>query len=228
MISPKTILIMSVSLALVSQVHASDQTVTKAAVSITTSQSININNPEQESGVASLVSGVSESADRLQKAVEQFGVAMGNAKTQDAGMKALDEMLEAARNVNNSLNKDSKIWNELQELITDWTKKRDSVIERSRNNPGLQPLAARWQEKVERVVELRKSILDQASDSNLLIQDIENKREVIAEYYELDAIDQVIAEMQVMNEELTAMNKSMREILEQTVGVEEGRVPATN
>ena len=31
-----------------------------------------------------------------------------------------------------------------------------------------------------------------------------------------------------MNEELTAMNKSMREILEQTVGVEEGRVPATN
>lgn len=183
---------------------------------------------EKEAGVAALVTGVTESANNLQAALDRFGSAMSDAKTQDAGMKALNEMLEAARGVNESLNQDSEIWVELQGLIDEWTKKRDSVSERARNNPGLLPLAARWQEKLDRVVELRTSILDQATDSEILIQDIENKKEVIAEYYELDAIDQVLAEMQVMNDELASMNESMRVILEKTVGVEEGQVPATN
>lgn len=178
--------------------------------------------------VTVLVSQVSESAERLQGAVERFSQAMESAGTQDAGMRALDEMLEAARGVNNSLNKDSEIWAQLDGLINTWSAKRDSAIERARTNPGLQPLAERWQEKIGKAVELRTAILDQGADSAMLVQDIENKKEVIAEYYELDAIDQVLSEMQVMSDELTAMNASMQEILEKTVGVQEDRESVTN
>ena len=182
----------------------------------------------QGAGVPTLVNGVTESANRLQAAVDRFGAAMAGAEDQDAGMKALDEMLEAARSVNESLNRDSKIWTELNGLIDQWTGKRNSVNARARNNPALLPLAALWQEKVDRVIDLRTSILDQATDSELLIRDVENKKEVIAEYYQLDAIDQVLAEMQVMNDELTSMNESMRMILEKTGGLEEAQVPTTN
>jgi len=180
------------------------------------------------SDVAGLVSKVSESAGNLQEAVKGFSEAMEAAGTQDAGMKALDEMLEAARNVNESLNKDSEIWSQLDGLITTWSAKRDSAIERGRTNPDLQRLAERWQEKIKKAVELRTAILDQAADSAMLVQDIENKKEVIAEYYELDAIDQVLAQMQVMSDELTSMNTSMQEILEKTVGVQENRETVTN
>lgn len=182
----------------------------------------------KDSGVSTLVSGVTESANRLQASVDRFENAMKDASQKDAGMKALDEMLVAARGVNESLNKDSETWGELQGLIDMWTKKRDSVIERAKSNPSLQPLAALWQEKVDRVIELRTAILDQAADSELLITDIENKKEVIAEYYELDKVDLVLAEMEVMNDELTSMNQSMQLILEKTTGVEEQKAPTTN
>lgn len=178
--------------------------------------------------VTVLVGQVSESAGRLQGAVERFSQAMEAAGTQDVGMRALDEMLNAARGVNESLNKDSQVWGELEALITTWSTKRDSTIERARTNPGLQPLAERWQEKINKAVELRTAILDQAADSEVLLEDIENKKEIIAEYYELDAIDQVLAEMQVMSDELTTMNASMQEILNKTVGVQEGREAVTN
>lgn len=183
---------------------------------------------EEEPSVAVLVDGVSASAGRLQDAVGRFEEAMAGAKSKESGMKALDEMLSAARDVNESLNKDSEIWNELQSLIDDWSKQRDSVVERSRENPALEPLAQRWQEKLDRVTELRSSILDQATDSELLVQDIENKKEVIVEYYKLKLIDEVLVEMQAMSDELTTMNDSMRVILEQTTGVQENKASTTN
>ncbi|NKN31690.1 hypothetical protein [Marichromatium bheemlicum] len=182
----------------------------------------------EQAGPRVLVEGVQQSAVRLQDAVDGFRAAMAQANSQDSGMAALDEMLDVARDVNESLNKDSEIWNELQRLIDEWTAKRDSVIERARTNPGLQKLAKNWQDKVDQVIELRSLILDQATDSEMLVQDIENKKEIIAEYYELNAIDLVLAEMQVMSDELTAMNDSMRLILEQTAGVEGDLTPTTN
>lgn len=175
---------------------------------------------QEDQGVASLVTGVTDSANRLQEAFGAFTTAIGDAKNKDSGMKALDEMLAAARGVNESLNKDSEIWKDLDGLLVDWTQKRDDLNTRSKDNPALLPIAEEWQKKLDRVTELRSSILDQSTDSSILITDIENQKEVIAAYYELDQIDSVLQAMETMNDEFTTMNETMQTILAQTVGVQ--------
>jgi len=174
---------------------------------------------QEAEGVDSLVAGVTASANRLQEAFAAFTTAIDDAANQESGMRALDEMLAAARSVNESLNRDSEIWNDLEALVAQWTERRNDLNERGKNNPALLPAAEEWQKKLDRVMELRTSILDQSTDSEILISDIENQKEVIAAYYELGQIDAVLTAMETMNDEFTQMNDTMQLILAQTVGV---------
>ncbi|MDF2235874.1 hypothetical protein P2H44_25255 [Albimonas sp. CAU 1670] len=176
---------------------------------------------DADPSVTAITNTVTESAGRISTAFEAFTSAMDSANVEDAAVQALDQMLEAVRGVNADLGRDSEAWAKLEELIASWSKKRDDLLEKSRDNPALAEVAELWQDKLDRIGELKLSILDQAADSELLVEEIEDKREVIIAYMEVDSIDQVMAAMETMNAELTAMNDSMRTILEQTAGLDE-------
>lgn len=175
----------------------------------------------QAGDVNAVVSTVTDSANRIQGAFDRFSQAMETADGEES-VRALEEMLEAVRAVNSNLGRDSEAWGELETLTAEWTKTRDDLIERSKSNPGLADVAKVWQAKLDRIAELKNSILDQSADSELLVEEIENKREIVLAYMQADQIDLVINEMEAMNAELTAMNDGMRNILDQTAGLEEG------
>jgi len=178
----------------------------------------------QGGDVTAVVSTVTDSANRIQGAFDRFNEAMETADG-NASVDALDDMLAAVRAVNSNLGRDSEAWSELETLTAEWTNMRDNLVERSKDNPGLAEVAKVWQGKLDRISELKNSILDQSADSELLVEEIENKREIVVAYMKADQIDLVISEMEAMNAELTAMNDGMRNILDQTAGLEEGEEP---
>lgn len=178
----------------------------------------------QGGDVTAVVSTVTDSANRIQGAFDRFNEAMETADG-NASVEALEDMLAAVRAVNSNLGRDSEAWSELETLTAEWTNMRDDLVERSKENPGLAEVAKVWQGKLDRISELKNSILDQSADSELLVEEIENKREIVLAYMQADQIDLVISEMEAMNAELTAMNDGMRNILDQTAGLEEGEEP---
>lgn len=139
-----------------------------------------------EGDVAGHVAVVTISAGRLQDAFKRLEDALTGAGDRDTRLKALDEMLAAARGVNESLNRDSETWQDLSRLEVEWTGKRDDMNERAKANPALLGPAQQWQDKLDRVAALRNAFLDQVTDADVLISDIEAQREVVAASCELD------------------------------------------
>ena len=191
-------------------------------------QSVEAEAAPQDVDVASLIEKVGNSASGLQGTVANLQEAMNRVSDPKEGAEALDAMLAAARDLNESLNSDSEIWTELNTLLQGWTDKRNSLNQRCKDNAELCDLADRWQERIDTAQRLRSSILDQAAQSASLVEEIENKREVILEYYELDLVDEVLAQMSVMNDELTAMNQSMQDIVSMAGGMAPGTATTTN
>ena len=180
--------------------------------------------PAQNNPMAQAMSGVTEVATELQATVAQLSDDIQkSSNSSEKGAQVLDEMLAAASNVNESLDEDSEVWLELNTLLDTWSKKRDELTKKAETNPALQDVANIWQDRMTEGMALRTQILDQATASRLLVEDIEAQREVILAYYDVGASDQVLASMRKVSDQLGKMNDDMRSMLGQA-GIE---VPTT-
>lgn len=171
---------------------------------------------DTDNPMADLMAGVTATATNLSSTVETLSeriVASSNSR--EEGTRMLDEMLAAARDVNDSLDRDSEIWTELNEMIKEWTATRDGLRERIAENPNLEPVMDLWATRIEDANRLRTQILDQSATSQGLVEQIENQREVVLAYYEVGAADAVLMAMQEMSDDLGEMNAQMVEILSQ-------------
>lgn len=168
-----------------------------------------------DADVAALVEDVTLIAQGLQTRIETLGAQMSQASDLEAGTRAMDEMLAAALEVYESLNRDSELWDEMNGMMETWSARRDDLLERASQNPALQPVADSWQARIDRGLTLRQQIVEQAAESEALIDQIESQREVIIAYYEIDLADQALATMQAMSDELGSMNERMSGILAQ-------------
>ena len=172
----------------------------------------------QDSGngdVASLVKDVTAIAEGLQARVSTLSDQISASSDAEAGTRALDEMLAAARELQESLGRDSELWDEMNGMMDTWAAQRDELLERSKKIPALKPVADGWQSRIDEGLVLRQQILAQSAESEALIAQIEEQREVIIAYYDLDLADQALATMRLMSEELGTMNATMSSILEQ-------------
>ena len=142
-----------------------------------------------------------------------------SARSAEEGTRMLDEMLEAARGVNESLDRDSEVWVELNALLSEWSTKRDETFVAAEDNPAMKDVAQLWADRVEQGIALRTQILDQASNSSNLVADIEAQRDVVLAYFEVGAADQVLTSMQQISDQLGEMNSEMQSILA-TAGIE--------
>jgi len=165
--------------------------------------------------VASLVADVTTIAEGLQFRVATLGDQIAASSDAEAGTKALDEMLAAAQELQDSLGRDSELWDEMNGMMDVWAQKRDDLLERAKTLPKLKPVAEGWQSRIDEGLVLREKILEQAAESEALIAQIEEQREVIIAYYDLDLADQALETMRAMSEELGTMNAAMSSILEQ-------------
>lgn len=168
-----------------------------------------------ESDVATLVDGVTAIAQGLQNRVATLSRQMEASSDTESGTRALDEMLAAARELQDSLGRDSELWDEMNGMMDLWGTRRDELLERAKVNPALRPIATGWQKRIDEGLKLREQILIQAAESEALIDQIESQREVIVEYYNLGLADQALQTMRVMSDELGTMNASMTSILAQ-------------
>lgn len=165
--------------------------------------------------VASLVEDVTAIAEGLQARVASLGDQIAASSDAETGTRALDEMLAAARELQDSLGRDSELWDEMNGMMDNWAAKRDELLARSQTIPALKPVADGWQSRIDEGLLLRQQILAQAAESEALIEQIEEQREVIIAYYDLDLADQALETMRLMSEELGTMNSTMSSILAQ-------------
>lgn len=181
---------------------------------------------EDEPDVAALVDDVSSIAQGLQVRIETLGEQMAVSSDAESGTRALDEMLAAARELQDSLGRDSELWDEMNGMMDVWGQKRDDLLVRAADVPALRPVAEGWQSRIDEGLTLRTQILEQAAESEALIAQIEDQREVIIAYYDLNLADQALATMRLMSEELGTMNAAMGSILAQANVVAEQPVVA--
>ncbi|MGX0905124.1 DNA repair exonuclease SbcCD ATPase subunit [Roseovarius sp. MBR-79] len=170
---------------------------------------------DSEPDVASLVQDVTSIAQGLEGRIETLSIQMAEASDLEAGTKALDEMLAAAREVYDSLNRDSELWGEMNGMLDTWSVRRDNLLKEAQDVPALKDVASGWQDRIDRAITLRQQITEQAAESEALIAQIEDQRRVIIAYYEAKLADQALATMEVMSAELGAMNEKMSGILTQ-------------
>lgn len=143
--------------------------------------------------VANLVEDVTAIAEGLQARVSSLGDQIAASSDAETGTRALDEMLAAARELQESLGRDSELWDEMNGMMDNWAAKRDDLLARSQTIPALKPVADGWQSRIDAGLQLRQQILEQAAESEALIEQIEEQREVIIAYYDLDLADQALS-----------------------------------
>jgi uncharacterized protein YyaL (SSP411 family) len=191
-----------------------------AEVKLTTGGQENLTTEAQENPMAAAFGNVTAVAQSLQDTVANLQANIANsANSAEEGTKMLNEMLEAARGVNESLDKDSEVWVDLNALLSEWSAKRDQTFAAAQDNPAMKKVADLWAERVEQGMALRTQILDQASSSSILVADIEAQREVVLAFFEVGAADAVLASMQQISDQLGEMNAEMQSILA-TAGVD--------
>ncbi|WP_273523268.1 hypothetical protein [Rhodosalinus sediminis] len=178
-----------------------------------------------EGGVDDLLMGVTDVATGLQDTVAELGDALEeSAQSPEKGQETLEAMLAAAHDVNESLDEDSEIWVDLNVLLDQWSERRDELAQRAEEVPRLSDVVDEWQLRIDNAMELRTQILDQASASSLLVDQIEADREVVLAWYEVGAADRVLQTMQKMSDQLGAMNAQMQSIVDQTGSLGGGEV----
>ena len=169
----------------------------------------------QEPDMAQLVESVTTIATGLSTRVSTLSEVIAASTDGDAAAKALDEMLEAARQMQTDLGRDSQVWTDINDMLTVWGERRDDLRKRAVSNPALAPVAETWQARIDEALKLREQILKQSAESQALIDQIEAQREVVLAYYEAALADQALATMRAISEELGQMNDQMTSIVNQ-------------
>lgn len=168
-----------------------------------------------DTDVAQLVDNVTVIAQGLQARVADLSEQIAASSDAESGTRALDEMLAAAQELQDNLGRDSTLWSEMNGMMDNWGTKRDDLLERAKTVPALKPVADGWQSRIDEGLVLREQILKQAAESEALITQIEEQREVIIAYYDLDLADKALETMRLMSDELGTMNSAMSSILAQ-------------
>lgn len=182
---------------------------------------------QEEQDIGEIIQNVTTISQQLSSRIESLGQRIGDsANSAEEGTRLLDEMLEAARNVHASLDQESEIWTDLKSLMVTWEGKRDDLYERAKDTPELKPIADSWQERIDKALVLQDQIRTQSTDGLILIEDLEKKREVVLALYDAELGDQVLATMQQISDELTAMNTAVGDIVNQANSVGQRGVAA--
>lgn len=175
---------------------------------------------ESSTDIATLIKSVSSVSNGLNDTISTFGARMeASANSAAEGTKLLDEMIAAAKEVHENLDKDSEIWTDLNSLMAEWGEKRDDLMKRAAVNAALKPVADTWQDRIDKAMVLRDQIREQSTDGVVLIEQLESQREVVLALYEAEMADQVLATMQQISSELTEMNEAMGAIVNQAEAV---------
>lgn len=168
-----------------------------------------------EPDMAMLVDNVTTIATGLSTRVSTLSEVIAASTDGDSAAKALNEMLEAARQMQSDLGRDSQVWTDINAMLEVWAERRDDLQKRAAENQALGPIADSWQARIDEALKLREQILGQSAESEALIDQIEAQREVVIAYYEANLADQALAEMRAISDELGQMNEQMTSIVNQ-------------
>ena len=168
-----------------------------------------------EPDMVELVESVTTIANGLSTRVSTLSEVIAASTDGDAAAKALDEMLEAARQMQADLGSDSQVWTDINAMLEVWAERRDTLRDRAVTNAALAPVADTWQARIDEAMTLREQILKQSSESLALIDQIEAQREVVLAYYEAQLADQALETMRAISDELGQMNDQMTSIVNQ-------------
>jgi hypothetical protein len=169
----------------------------------------------EEPDMVELVESVTVIATGLSDRVATLSEVIAASTDGDAAARALDEMLEAARQMQADLGRDSDVWRDINAMLEVWSERRDDLRERAVNNQALGPIADTWQARIDEALTLREQILGQSAESQALIDQIEAQREVVIAFYEANLADQALATMRAISDELGQMNEQMTSIVNQ-------------
>lgn len=169
----------------------------------------------EEPDMGELVEKVTMIATGLSDRVATLGEVIVSANGGDAAAKALDEMLDAARQMQADLGRDSEVWSDIKAMLEIWGERRDDLRSRAVDNAALAPIADTWQARIDEALTLRQQILEQSGESQALIDQIEAQRDVVFAYYEANMADQALETMRAISDELGQMNDQMSSIVSQ-------------
>lgn len=169
----------------------------------------------QEPDMVALVASVTSIASGLSVRVETLGDIISATTDGDEAARALDEMLDAARQMQADLGRDSAVWQDINAMLEVWVERRDDLRERAVENQGLAPIAETWQARIDEALNLREQILGQSAESQALIEQIEAQREVVIALYDANMADQALDTMRAISDELGQMNEQMGSIVSQ-------------
>jgi hypothetical protein len=181
-----------------------------------------------EPDMAVMVENVTNIAEGLSGRVAALSEIIATTTNGDAATRALDEMLEAAREMQADLGPDSAVWSDINLMIEAWGVKRDDLTTRGAFNQALLPVAATWQARIDDAMVLRSQILNQSHESEALIEQIEQQREVVVALWDAALADQALETMRAISAELTEMNDQMTGIVAQAGVVADGASVASN
>jgi hypothetical protein len=169
----------------------------------------------EEPDMVELVESVTTIATGLSDRVATLGEVIAASTDGDAAAQALNEMLDAARQMQADLGRDSEVWSDINAMLEIWGERRDDLRARAVENAALAPIADTWQARIDEALTLRQQILEQSGESQALIDQIEAQREVVIAYYEANLADQALATMRAISDELGQMNDQMTSIVSQ-------------
>ncbi|MCF2872046.1 hypothetical protein L0664_13305 [Octadecabacter sp. G9-8] len=168
-----------------------------------------------EPDMVELVESVTVIATDLSDRVAVLSEVIATSTDGDAAAQALNEMLEAARQMQADLGSDSEVWQDINAMLEIWADRRDDLRVRAANNQALSVVADTWQARIDEALTLREQIRNQSAESLALIDQIEDQREVVIAYYEADLADQALETMRAISDELGQMNEQMSSIVSQ-------------
>lgn len=169
----------------------------------------------EEPDMVELVESVTVIATGLSDRVAILSEVIAASTDGDAAALALDDMLEAARQMQADLGRDSEVWRDINAMLEVWGERRDDLRARAVDNQALGPIADTWQARIDEALTLREQILGQSAESQALIDQIEAQREVVIAFYEANLADQALATMRAISDELGKMNEQMTAIVNQ-------------
>lgn len=169
----------------------------------------------QEPDMVALVESVTSIAAGLSARVETLGDIISATTDGDEAARALDEMLDAARQMQADLGRDSVVWQDINAMLEVWGERRDDLRKRAVENQALAPIAATWQARIDEALTLREQILSQSAESQALIEQIEAQREVVLALYDANLADQALDTMRAISDELRQMNEQLGSIVSQ-------------
>lgn len=169
----------------------------------------------QEPDMVALVESVTSIAAGLSARVETLGDIISATTDGDEAARALDEMLDAARQMQADLGRDSVVWQDINAMLEVWGERRDDLRKRAVENQALAPIAETWQARIDEALTLREQILSQSAESQALIEQIEAQREVVLALYDANLADQALDTMRAISDELRQMNEQLGSIVSQ-------------